>query len=159
LGKPPEKPRPIKPQADAETDLFAQELAKRLDSIIPQAQRGQVIAQVVSLMVSERFSGPIAHPKHLREYEEICPGSADRIIKMAEGQIEHGKAMQDKALSGDIEDMRDGRKYGFLALAGLIIGAVICAYLDKQILAGAFLGTGALGTVGAFIQGRSGKGD
>lgn len=35
-------------------------------------------------MSNEQFSGPIAHPKHLREYEDIVPGSAERIISMAE---------------------------------------------------------------------------
>lgn len=108
-------------------------------------------------MVSEeRFSGPIAHPKHLREYEQICPGSADRIIKMAEGQLEHAQSIQDKALTGDIADTKAGRWFGFAALMVLIIGAIICGVLGKDTIALALLGTGALGTIGAFIKGRRG---
>jgi hypothetical protein len=76
---------------------------------------------------------------------------------MAEGQLDHARAMQDKALTGDIDDMKGGRLYGFCALALLILGAIVCAYLGQQVLAGAFLGTGALGTVGVLIRGRDGK--
>jgi uncharacterized membrane protein len=108
---------------------------------------------VVSIVQSERFSGPIAHPSHLREYEEICPGSADRIIAMAESNLAQMHKMQEKALDGEIRDHRDGRLYGFLALALLIIGAIGAGYMGNTTLAVTFLGAGALGTVGAIIKG------
>ena len=40
-----------------------------------------------------------------------------------------------------------------LALALLIVGAIIAAYMGNTTLALAFLGAGALGTVGAIIKG------
>ncbi|WP_185829282.1 DUF2335 domain-containing protein [Sphingomonas ginkgonis] len=111
---------------------------------------------MIGLVAEERFSGPIAHPRHLREYESILPGSADRIISMAESNLQHNHDMQRMALDGDIKDTRDGRLYGFLALALLIVGAILSAYLGHEKLAIAFLGAGALGTVGAIIRGRKG---
>jgi len=95
----------------------------------------------------------------LREYEEILPGSAERIIKMAEENLEHSRAMQDKALSADIRDIQDGRKYGFFALLALILGAIICGMTGHEVLAGAFLGAGALGTIGVLVKGRNGNGE
>lgn len=135
-------------------DAFAEELAKRLNSIVSKDQRSQVVAQVVSLVTEERFSGPIAHPKHLREYEDICPGSADRIVRMAEQQMSHSQRMQETALQGDIQDMRDGRRFGFAALLALIVGAIICGALGHEVIALAFLGATAVGAVGALIKGR-----
>jgi len=72
---------------------------------------------------------------------------------MAEGNLAHTQNLQDKALDGEIKDRRDGRLYGFLALALLIIGAIIAGYMKNTTLAVTFLGAGALGTVGAIIKG------
>ncbi|MBX9644638.1 MAG: DUF2335 domain-containing protein [Novosphingobium sp.] len=105
-------------------------------------------------MSEERFSGPIAHPKHLRDYEEICPGAADRIISMAERSIQHAQDLQSQAMAGDIDDVRAGRAYGFWALMALIAAASGATYFDHEVIAGAFLGAGALGVIGQLIQGR-----
>ena len=136
-------------------DAFSQELAKRITNVVGRDKGPQVVAQVVSLVSEERFSGPIAHPRHLREYEEICPGSADRIISMAERNLDHLHKMNEKALDGQIADVKDVRRYGFAALALLIIGAIVATYMGNLQLAALFLGVGALGTIGAFIRGKT----
>lgn len=51
---------------------------------------------MTSLLVSEYFSDPIPHPKHIAGYEEILPGSADRIISMAEDSQKHRMEMDKK---------------------------------------------------------------
>lgn len=116
-----------------------------------------MVAQIVSLVQEERFSGPIAHPKHLREYEEIVPGSADRIVAMAEGNLAHAQTMQAKALDADITDMREGRWLGFAALIILIIGAIVCGVLQHTAIALALLGASVIGGVSAIIKGRGAK--
>ena len=154
MAKLPEKPRGTSGESPPENEAtFASELAKRVTAIVGKQHAAQVIAQVTSL-TSERFSGPIAHPAHLREYEDILPGTADRIICMAENQLSHDQDCEKIVIRGALDDTREGRRYGFLALLSLIFGAALCAYLGKDALACAFLGTGAIGTVGAFIQGR-----
>lgn len=136
------------------TDKLAEQIAERIGDLVPNQQKAQVVAQVVNLVKEEWYSGPIAHPSHLREYEEICPGSADRIISMAEGNLKHAQDMQSRALEGDIEDTKDGRRYGFWALIALIIAALVATYLGHDGIAGGFLTAGALGVIGKFIQGR-----
>lgn len=160
MAKPPERPPLARtsPPDGEDLDELAQELSKRISNLVPTGQRTQVIAQVLSVVSEERFSGPIAHPKHLREYEEICPGAADRIITMAEQNVGHARTMQGRALEADIDDMKAGRLYGFLALLSLIIAASVATYFDHEIIAGAFLGAGALGVISQLIQGnRNGK--
>jgi uncharacterized membrane protein len=146
VGNPPKEPL-------NEDDLFASEIAKRVSAVVGRDKASQVTAQVVSLF-SERFSGPIAHPRHLREYDEIVPGAADRIISMAEDALIHQKKMEEIALQATINDVKDGRRFGFAALVLLIVSALVCGIYGYQILAGAFLGAGALGTIGAFINGK-----
>jgi uncharacterized membrane protein len=160
LAKVPEKPqKSILLPDSTDSDDLAQEIAKRIGSLVPQSQKAQVVAQVVSLVTEERFSGPIAHPRHLKEYEEICPGAADRIIRMAENNLSHAQSVQILAVEGDISDVKAGRRYGFFALLSLIIAASTATYFDHEVIAGLFLGAGALGVIGQLIQGRQRNSD
>ena len=46
----------------------------------------------------ERTSGPIPPPGMLREYEDILPGSADRIFAMAESAQRHRASYENRGL-------------------------------------------------------------
>jgi uncharacterized membrane protein len=71
------------------------------------------------LTVEYRFRGPLPPPSYLQGYEAACPGAADRIISLAEGEAEHRRHM-------------DGRRLdlsGKLATRGQIAAVVICLVL------------------------------
>jgi uncharacterized membrane protein len=48
--------------------------------------------------VSTTFSGPIPLPAHLREYEQVLPGSADRIVAMAELEAHHRRRSEGRLI-------------------------------------------------------------
>lgn len=74
MAKPPVKNNPNTSNNESgETDPFIAEVSKRVRSLVDKDQAGAVITQITSLY-AEKFSGPIAHPRHLREYEDIVPG-------------------------------------------------------------------------------------
>lgn len=152
MGRPPTKKSENVSQPEDDSE-FAEELAKRVSAIVPKGQQAAVVAQVMTLVQEERFSGPIAHPRHLREYEQILPGSADRIIRMAEGNLRHAQEMQCKALQADIDDAKAGRLYGFIALISLIVAAAVTGWAGQKELSLSLVGVGALGTITAFIKG------
>lgn len=66
--------------------------ARRVDEILSQAdipaeQKEKIKSQVLVMFEQrEYFEGPLPHPKMFKQYESILPGSADRIITMAEKQ-------------------------------------------------------------------------
>lgn len=156
MAKVPER-TPL-PGAEHTFDLseeLAREIADQIGPLVSKGTRDQIVARVVRVTQSEMFQGPIAHPKHLAQYEETLPGSADRIIRMAESQLEHSQKMQERVLDAEIGDQKSGRLYGFLALLSLIIASAVTGALGMQALSLAFLGTGVLGVVGAFIRGRA----
>lgn len=158
VSKPPAKKPENQNKQLEEQEPFAAEIAKRVAAVVGKDKASVVTAQVVALF-SERFSGPIAHPKHLREYEEILPGAADRIISMAERSMQHTQDAENKIIQAEINDTRDGRRYGFMALMALVAAALVAGYMGLSTLALTFVGAGALGTIGAFIKGRmSGNG-
>lgn len=133
---------------------FEQQLEARIGPLVQGGSRKQVINSVMTMYAEEIYSGPMPHPRHLRAYEDICPGSADRMLSMAEqrqaADIEFNKSEQ----AADHADMARGMWLGFLALLALIGAAMFSLYLGQLVMAGTFLGIGALGTVARFIQGR-----
>ena len=51
----------------------------------PTADTGSLVAQHTAV----QFSGPLPDPQNLQRYEQILPGSAERIMAMAETQLAH----------------------------------------------------------------------
>ena len=58
----------------------------------------------INAIISEQrtFSGPLPHPEDLAKYDQIVPGAADRIIKMAENEMCHRHRNEDKLTNGMI---------------------------------------------------------
>ena len=150
---PPNPREPSLPDTEV-IDPVQAEIEKRLDGLLPPGERDEIIRQVVAIVHSESFSGPIAHPNHLREYELIQPGAADRIIAMAEKQQDHIIVMERTVVEKEFSDRRWGMVLGALTFGLLISGALVAGLSDKTAVALAFLGAAAIGGVGLFVNGR-----
>lgn len=109
------------------------------------------------MLVNENFSGPIPHPRHFREYEDILPGSAERILAMAERVQAHNIAMEAKNLAAEHDDRKRGMRFGFAALVLIVACAAFFGYEREIGLAALFLGSAALGVIAVFVQGRLDK--
>ena len=57
-----------------------------------------------AISVSEQHSGPLPHPRILLGYEEVLPGAADRILKMAENEAEHRHIIDKRCVGIDSRD-------------------------------------------------------
>lgn len=75
---------------------------------------------------------------------------------MAEQNLEHNIAINNRALEADIEDRKLGMWMGAGLFALLILAAFAALFLSQDpIIIGLFLGTAAIGGVGLFIRGRN----
>ena len=138
-------------------DTLEAEIERQIGPLLSSGQRTEIVSRVVKIAAAERFSGPIAHPRHLREYEDILPGAAERIVRMAEKAQDHNAKMDELIVQKQIEDQRRGMNYGFFALIVLISCAAYFGYNNSPIIAGLFLTAAALNTVSGFINGRQTK--
>ena len=104
---------------------------------------------------SSTFSGPLPPPETLREFNEIVPGAAERIIKMAEGQFEHRKELERKVIDSDIARSKWGQILGFfIAIFGITASGIISIYGNP--IGGVVLGVGTLASlVGVFMYGSN----
>jgi uncharacterized membrane protein len=116
-------------------------------------QAVRAVTRVVA--VAESFSGPMPHPRHLKGYEEIVPGSAREMLSMAQKEQSHRHRMQ----SLEMVYPYLGWFAGFVGLLACVILATYLGMNDHDKLAGGMLGVPSLGVIGWFIHARLGPSD
>ena len=91
----------------------------------------------------------------LREYDELLPGAADRILKMAEIQQAHRQSLEKEAVGSEIARSKRGMLFGFLVAMGGITAGVLIALLGAtdaaRITGGSVTGVTLLGMVSTFV--------
>lgn len=107
---------------------------QQLDKSEPQGSEVFVegeeeLRKVVSLVARE-FSGPIPPPESLAGYEKTLPGSADRILKMAEKQSEHRQNLEKREIEIEARDSLLGIILSFI----LGIGSLVVAFTSIIVL-------------------------
>lgn len=99
------------------------------------------------------FSGPLPPPQILEDYNRIVPGSANRIIAMAERQADHRRRLEAQVISSDVTNSRIGLLCGLvIGLGGLVAATIIAIYGNPQ--AGVGMGLVTLASlVSVFVYG------
>lgn len=104
--------------------------------------------------IVEYQEGPLPSPEQLAKYEAIIPGSANRIITMAEEQSSHRQSLEAIAVPATFKAQRLGQHYGLIATLAAITGSVILG-VNGQEAASAALGGGTVVAVASvFVYGR-----
>lgn len=112
----------------------------------PSVQRKTVVTGVI-----EAHHRPLPSPDEFAGYESVLPGSAERILRMAEAQAAHRQDMERLMISANIRAERRGQWFGLIATV-LVLGAVCFSVYFKQTVAAALLGFGGIsGLISAFI--------
>ena len=69
-----------------------------------------------------------------REYEEVLPGSANRLMELTEDQQKHRHKWESDALDASISDSRRGQWFGFFLSILAIMAAVILALMGRSMV-------------------------
>lgn len=116
-------------EPDEDAQRVPRDIAEILDGESVSPQQGR---QLVALL--EAFSGPLPPPSVLQQYEEVCPGAAERILRLAEGQSKHRQQMEAKVVASDCRAQDRGPVYGFIvAMSALVLSGVLL-YEGKTLL-------------------------
>lgn len=107
------------------------------------------------VMHAEAYSGPVVHPSIADGWEAVVPGSAGRILTMAENQSSHRQSMESRVVrTRNLSQILGTVFAGTFALAGLYAGYLLIM-ADKPatgltamltplgVIVGAFLKTSA----------------
>ena len=120
----------------------------------PNLKKSETIKRENKIHVAhvESYTGPIPHPSTLAGYEKICKGAADRIITMAEKQLEHRIQMEKLQLEEEYKLHQQqfeqykkfndrGQIFGFILFLIFILGSFSLLYSGKFVIGFTTLGT------------------
>ena len=100
------------------------------------------------------FSGPIPPPNTLEKYEEVLPGSANRILKMAESQAQHRQNLEASVISSDIWMEKAGLGVASLLGSLILIGSIWLINIGKDIAGFAIIIGESAVFLGIFLYSR-----
>lgn len=112
---------------------------------------GKVLARAT---IEEHFSGPLPHPVILQKYEEILPGSAERIFEKFESQTEHRHKMERWLVATESVKSILGVFFGFIIGMTAVAGGIYSALQSHPFLGGSLSFAGLALLVGAFVTNR-----
>ena len=109
------------------------------------------------------FSGPLPPPEIIEAYERILPGSANRILTMAEKNQDHRIEMElkkivldgdetKKLISSGIQRVPRGQWFGFIITIAFLVAATICAWVGHPFTASILGLGGATNLVALFLR-------
>lgn len=108
---------------------------------------------------SAKFEGPLPHPSILREYDEIYPGLAERIVANWEKEIEHRHTLEQNVVKAEIEaqkhipkEIRRGQYLAFVLSLGFLVAGVYMVAINQPIAGTVVSGTGFVGIIMAFLS-------
>src|SRR5438093_9488764 len=82
------------------------------------------------LWAEASFSGPLPHPDIVAKFEQVIPGAAERLLRMAEKQSNHRQSLERTVVDADIRRSWAGLWTGFvIGLTGMI-GSVVLGLYD-----------------------------
>jgi len=111
----------------------------------------------IAYLEAQSFQGPLPPPSLFGQYDQILPGSADRILSLAEKEQAHRQKWESEVLNAQKSEISRGQWMGFgLSIFALTI-AFLCAYFGFPIVATVCISTVLVGIVTAFLRGRSNK--
>lgn len=111
----------------------------------------------VSVVEAASFSGPLPPPSMFGEYDRVLPGSADRILSMAEKEQSHRISTESTALAASVKDSKFGQYFGFALATFCLGGGVYLALNGHTIVAVAMVGASAVGLVKRFLGNRASR--
>jgi uncharacterized membrane protein len=105
-------------------------------------------------VTSQLFAGPLPHPSILKQYNEIQPDFAERILRLTEGEAEHRRFLTLRAQRIDGIETVLGQIFALVVALAAFATAAWLGYLGHPAAASIVGGSTVAALVVAFIQGR-----
>lgn len=120
---------------------------------LPPEEAQEVLTNLIGVARHESmtFEGPIPPPIIIRQYEDAVSGSGDRIITMAEKQMNHRHKMESSVINASIRYELLGLILGFLLSSGVIIGGFAALFSGLNVVGVGLIVTPAVTIAGVFV--------
>lgn len=139
---------------DGSSDDLEQEVIQSLEPFV-QPERIREAANVVhAMMIQQSHSGPLPSSREFRGYEVVLPGSANRLLEMAEREQQHRHSLESVVIRKEATMKGRGQWFALASLFLMLSVVGLMAYWGHPVPA-ATLGTGVvIGVVALFLGQR-----
>ena len=110
-------------------------------------------------LFAEHHSGPLPPARQLAEYNEVLPGLADRIVRMAELEQQHRHEVEYANMALPYVLARRGQTLGLAAMVFFLAFAGFLAYRGAPGWAALVAGIDIAAIIALFVAGREAKPD
>ncbi|HHT0956237.1 DUF2335 domain-containing protein [Enterobacter kobei] len=131
----------------AEVEELSHEILSRPQVLLHALDRPEIQRIIVA---HEAFSGPFPHPRHLKGYEDVLPGSAERIFSMTEREMAHRHRMEEKVLDSAVSRDRRGQILGVISTLAALGAASYLSMHDHDGVAITIIGV-IVAVAGIFV--------
>lgn len=102
----------------------------------------------------EQYFGPLPRPDHFRQFNDVLPGAAERILSMAEQQSGHRHQMEHREQTLEYIYAGIGMLFAFVISISTIAGSVACIIRGANISGTLLGGIGVVTISSLMIKGR-----
>lgn len=99
----------------------------------------------------QRYTGPMPPPELLRGYDDIVPGAAERIVRMAEQEQDFRHEVTRTGVKGGVDGIKRGQIFALIVVLIMALASVACAALDQAGVAMVLGGGTLVSLVVAFL--------
>lgn len=121
---------------------------------LPKEKQVEAIRIFARISITSSHSGPIPSPEKLEKYDDVLPGAADRIIKMAEKQQLHRFSLEESSIRRQFNQSGTGQWLAALIALAFLAGSIYLGINDHDWLAGVLGGATIISLVTVFITGK-----
>jgi uncharacterized membrane protein len=107
---------------------------------------------IFSQVTHSTYSGPLPPPQIFKEYNDILPGAADRILRMAEIQAAHRQSLERHSVWSGSNRAYLGLFFGFIISVIITVGAIHLLNTGRDVTGFGLLLTAAVGFVGLYLK-------
>lgn len=133
--------------APTENELKSVDLNQVLLSLDPE-KREIVSRAIYAIEEQKAFSGPLPAPEDFMVYKKVLPDAPERILSMAERQLEHRIKAENKIIDSGIAEGKHGQYLGALIVVLCLAGSVYLGMNGHDWLAGSMVAIiAAVGTI------------
>lgn len=113
--------------------------------------------QVMAMVSRTAFRGPLPPPAMLREYNDIVPGAAERILERSEKEQAHRHRVTEKSVDGAIRKDRRGQWMAYSITLIILAIATVFSLKGQTVFAGTLITVDLIGLASVFAIGRISK--
>jgi len=126
------------------------------DPDIPKEKKEKLIKalSIITLTKTVSFSGPIPPPEILEKYNKVTPNGGEKILQMAEKQLEHRIHLENYVIKEELNQSKRGQIFGFVLAIVVLLFVLVLSILGHEMVASILGGTTMIGLVAVFVIGK-----